>query len=233
MGIAIYVDADADPTLPPLLPTAGISGYSGRWIAQTLTGADGSSVASFPAIVGGATRELKNTTSASQPILKVSGVEKWLQFDGVDDFLSEAAIITPWLTTIIVAKIAATGPGALYEGSAGHFASIGNAGLWYNVNAGSGGGGVQVSAGPASARDKWVVASVSQNGAASVVGFDNFKVTGTLGPNPANKLVIGKNPQGVGQVSIAEILTYDTALTGAQLDTVAAALKASHPLLFP
>lgn len=231
MGIAIIVDADADPTLPPLLPSAGVGGYSGRWIASALPGADGSTVANLPAVIGGTARDLKQATTAAQPTLKVSGAEKWLQFDGVDDFLIQSAAVPAWLTTVMVVRYdAASGLGALWQGSAGNFVAIGSL-LNVNANMGSGGGGAQVSS-PAIARNKWIVVAAVQNGANSIVYADGGRTTGTLGTNAATLMSLAKT-SGVGQISVAEVLTYDGPVSSAQLDSIAAAMKASHPLLFP
>lgn len=234
MGIAIIVDADADPTLPPLLPSAGVTGYSGRWLANALSGADGTAVSNLPALVGGTTRDLKQATSTAQPTLRVSGAEKWLSFDGTSDVLAQSAAVPAWLTTAMVFRVdAATTTQPIYTGSTGNFTAMGGT-SFINVNAGSGGGGAQVSSSAAVSRSAWHVLVVVQGGASSIVAVDSTKGTGTLGPNAANLLSLGISTTATfGQISVAEVVTWDTALTSGQVDLVVAALKAGHPSLLP
>jgi hypothetical protein len=90
-------------TLPILLPAAGVPGYAGRWIANRITGVDGDLVSAWDNVAG-AGRQLA-AVGAARPTLKVVGSDKYVQFNGTDDVLTQAGTSAAWKTTVLLMRV--------------------------------------------------------------------------------------------------------------------------------
>lgn len=221
--------------LPLLLASAGRPGYSSRYVPNTLPGADGSAVSAITSTVDTSIRTLAAAGSA-EPTLKVVGTDKYIHFDGVDDFLSQTSTGPAWKSAAFLMRGHYT-----WNAAANAFGSRGSTG-YLNINFGSGSGGGQVAAGPDLGATYWSVGIFTQNGAASTVSIapcntaggsisaTRSTVTGTLGTGAATKLEIGRSTTPVySEQDVAEWITWDDAITlTTDLDAIVAALIASH-----
>lgn len=217
--------------LPLDLVPVGVDGYAGRWIGSQIAGADGALVDSWPSVLTDVTARTLAASGSARPTLKVVGSDKYVQFDGVDDFLLQSSTSAAWKTTIVlgrfdvtlaakaqlVAMAAATGPW-LQRNSAGTVKVTGGSSLDINTVA-------------TVADSVWKVFSIVQDGANSLVGVDGTIASGTLGTRAVSALSLAKTDSGFGQVSIAEALVYNAALTASQLQTISAALRVNHAAL--
>lgn len=214
-------------TLPLALPPVGVDDYVGRWLPSQLGGADGSAVTSLPAAYG-TNRDL---AAGGAPTLKVLGSDKYIQFDGIDDVLTQSVTAASWITTIVLARVDSSSPGgriAAMAASAGPWITRGSTGIIKFA------GGSNIDIGPSTptvALGSWKVLSMVQNGASSLAGIDTTITSGTLGTRVSSALMLGKTDEGFGSVSIAEALVYSRALSATELQAVATALRANHAAL--
>lgn len=219
-----------DASLPVLAPSAGITGYSQRWIAQGLDGADGAAVTSWSDIVAGRTL-VTNQGAGAGVTKKISGPDAYVHFDGTSGSLLESDTLTTSPLSVMALVRVPTGGGLGLYAASNVFSSRGSSGQ-FNVNCGTGGGGVQVSLTNGVPLDTWLVLGWSQAGAASFVYSNGTKLVGTLGTGAATKFGLGQLQAGaLTQMDCAELIAWPTALTQAQMDTVRASLQANYALI--
>lgn len=230
--ITRYDGAVTNPAGLPLdLIPVGVDGYAGRWIANLLPGGDSSLVDSWPSVVTDQAARTLAASGAARPALKVAGVDKFVQFDGVDDFLLQSGTSAAWKTTIVLGRFDVT-----LAAKAQLVAMAAATGPWLQRNSAgtvkvTGGGNLDINSVATVADSVWKVFSIVQDGANSLVGVDGTIASGTLGTRAVSALSLAKTDSGFGQVSIAEALVYNTALTATQLQTISAALRANHAAL--
>lgn len=229
------------PYVPPA--SAGVDGYSFRFIpARSPLGAD-APVASLTNEVSGGLA-LVQATTAAQPILRRSGSDAWIDFDGVDDFLKVASFAPAGPVTVaLVARVQSTAFSTMVNltnspGIDMQMVSQPLAGsAKFDIRANPTGrlGLSDTSKNPGDGN--WHVLAGVFNGSTSITAFDGLSTAGAIGAGLANRLSFGDtNMGGLGGVQanydVAEIVVWPSALTGAQLTgTVYPALKAAHPTL--
>lgn len=230
---------------PAPAPSAGVDTYSYRFIAnRSSLGVDTPIESLANEVTSGA--PLVQSIIGSQPLLRRSGAEAWIDFDGANDSLKLATFApTAGFTVAIVARVQSTA-----------FATLVNL-----TNAG--GTDMQMVSQPLAGSAKfdirnnptarlalsdttknpgdgnWHVLAGVFNGASSVVAFDGLSTAGAIGTGNANRFSLGDTNMGalggvIPNYDVAEVIIWPTALTGAQLTgTVYPALKAAHPTLLP
>ena len=105
----------------------GVDDYVGRWIANSLTGADGAAVIAWPSAYG--SRDLASPGGSASPLLKVVAGDKYVKFDGTDDVLTQSGTSPSWMTTVVLARW--DGGSATQSKLAAMAASTG---LWFSRN---------------------------------------------------------------------------------------------------
>ncbi|WP_213573263.1 PKD domain-containing protein [Rhodococcus sp. USK13] len=215
----------------------GVSGYSFRWVADEVTAADGTAVASLADWESG--KNLANATLASQPTVQTVAGERVIRFDGTDDFLSVTGL-TAWGSCVVIGRYVSDAPDAV----AGIFsATDGKPGLQRGTSATSyrgtvvwtGARSVTAPSGVTLPNGTWFCfamrntngdARYEQNGSAVTLATADAVETATT-------FQIGRRNTAYGKVEIAEVILYPGQLTDAHMASIYAAARANHPALLP
>lgn len=230
-GIAFKVDATfADVGLPVLPPSIGVSGVRSRFIAgsQITTGGDGETVQSWTSIQGDkltpASGRGGGTVSAVAGGGKTTPV---VFFGGSTQAMSvPQAASRPHTVAFMIYLSQLPTEQRYFIGGSG--AQIGINEHGFIVNSGSSGvfGSAPVTPG-------WNVGVVSFNTDTTVGRFNGTTTTRTLGTSNRTELTLGTSASTDSSTQVGihmyvrELLTWDRALSSAELTTVEADLRAS------
>ena len=226
-------------TDPPAITrdNPGVSGYSARWVADEITAADGTAVASLADWESG--KNLANATSSLQPTVQTVSGERVLRFDGTDDYLSVTGL-SAYGSCVVIGRYVSDAPDAV----AGIFsATDGKPGLQRGTSATSyrgtvvwtGARSVTAPAGVTIPNGTWFCfvlrntngdARYEQNGVAVTSATADAVETATT-------FQIGRRNTAYGKVEIAEVILYPGQLTDANMASIYAAARTNHPGLLP
>lgn len=201
----------------------GVADYDADTLAAL---ADAAAVASLAASVGSDT--LVQVTGASQPTKRtVSGLPV-VRFDGVDDRLqiTTGTHVQP-MTTVLVAKLnATTGTPVLVDGGNTNFTHDVGSTTDFIMYAGT-----SLSSGVA-LDTAWHIIVATFDGASSNIRIDGGAgVTGAAGASGRTGLTIGSAFSGTlpASMDFRRLVTYDRALSVAELNVLGPALVAHSP----
>lgn len=115
---------------PYARPSAGVAGYSARWLASELAASDGSAVASWLDTESGIA--LTHPTAGNRPTVQTVSGRRVVRFDGVDDYLYNTAVGS-YESRVMVCRVLADAPvsdqGIMSSGSTGNPAGATNVGI--------------------------------------------------------------------------------------------------------
>lgn len=215
------------PTAP--LAPAGVEGYSHRYVASRSSLTTDAPAGEIPNEVNGGL-PLANAVAIQQPILRRSGSEAWLDFDGVDDDLqiSSFAASQPFSVSLVVRPNSTAAKTMLGLRANTPFVQMSWGVGKTTIRATNG------SADSLTSTGNWHVITGVWNGATSLLAVDaNAIVTSDLGVGDANKFSLG---DGVGgnwwmDYDVAEVIVWGRALSAAEAAAVYTQMKTNHPTL--
>ncbi|AUM16455.1 MULTISPECIES: GDSL-type esterase/lipase family protein [Rhodococcus] len=229
--------ADHPSPDPYVRQDPGVTGYSSRWVAAELTGADGTAVASWTDT--DTQIALTQPTGTKQPTLQTVGGVKVVRFDGVDDELRNTAL-TAYNSIAIVFRMADTAP---TDTSPGLFSSAdamgvarGTSASQYRTNVFFAGTGRSVSPGTVTAPNgvgRFLV--LRNNDGDARMEVNGVAVTNTTAATATTvtSLLLGQRNNSFGNIEIVEVMVFPTGLTDAQMATLYTYAKSQYPALFP
>ncbi|MBT2587961.1 hypothetical protein [Arthrobacter sp. ISL-95] len=220
------------PLIRPAAPSAGIPGYSYRYIPSRSALGHGAAVASLTnEATGGAA--LAQAVTGARPLLQRVGDEAWMKFDGTDDFMNVGTIAaTGTFTFALVMRVRSQSDKTLVNltTSGSPVSQMVGGATKLDIRYGS---TILAVPSPTPADGSWHFAMASLNGASSVITMDAKTASGTVGAASVTGLALGNSLAGVGfaDYDVAELIAWPTAMTTAQAQTVRAAMIANHPTL--
>ena len=209
---------------PPAVPT---SGFVARWTSHEATGPVDGAVTAWPAAHGGV-----SMTLTGGPVLRNAGGRRYVELDGVNDYLSAAfgSTIAQPNTVMVVGRYAGASVNSqiIWGGTTGSTVSqtIGTASDGRNqIFAGTGR--------PSTVVDNagWHLHHAFFNGTTSEYSIDGATVvTGAAGANTLEGIRVGANSaiSTFYKLEIAEVLVWNRALTAQEKSDVSAALIAYY-----
>lgn len=241
--MALVFTSDTEPTgdtttLPNFLHSAGVAGYSDRFLAKYATTSGGDATA-IPSQVSGSAATLVPATSLRRPAVGTeSGFQK-LTFDAAATDYATATGLTAYRTIVGVFNMTSatgadrgvvgdtTGDLALYRSS-----GDGNIGKVQFPGTGS----LAVATTPMT---DWCVFGASWDGTNRKVWYQQVGGTAKTGSNASGSSDPAMTTIGIGQAfgaygsfDFVELLTYPTALTNTDFAAIYAAMAAHYAALF-
>lgn len=228
-GLPFYSDA----------PALGVPGYGYRYRAESITAAAETTVTSWPTIAGA--NALTVPSGRTAPTLKASGSRRFVKFDGVNNVLQNAALsMTGQRTIVAVARVAdttlATGHDILSIASSTDIGlqKIAANNTYSAFLPGTASRSFSDGAGGIGIWRFFAITFTATEGILYVDGNASAAVTTGLTSDMLTSLRLAYlNQPAPGNVEIAEVVTWPTALTSTEIATVRTNLRIAQAGLLP
>lgn len=203
----------------PTAVAAPLPSPSMRWLASSLTGVDGTNVASWAPTHGAI--PLAQGTTAAQPKLLTAGGRKYVQFDGVDDMLEGALGLTQPFTLMVRAKVRslAVVQGLAWPTGSGVTLTVETTGALRAAGLSS----FSAPNGQVTAGGEYVFAAVIDGSSSRLKVEANTSATGDVGTGGLPTMRVGYAFSGSARyasIDVAEIRVYPLALAEVEINDI-------------
>lgn len=235
--VAVVTTLESEPTgpyvdsLPVVIHSVGVAGYSHRYIASYLTGAADDPVTVWPEIRGNDAL----TQKSGRPVLADSNGVRGVRFDGAHDDIGIAAFPAVQRTLALVVRILAAdgvNTGIVSAGPASANPSVVRTAS-NEIGLFSPSGAAAAQSTGAAALKQWSALFVrfDTNTAKLRVNASGTDLNVPTNGNGMGGLFIGQGGGDFGQIIVAEAVLWPAVLTEVQLAAVQSSLRQRYPAL--